>query len=83
MSEIPTVSRATQPLALAAIAGCGVIACAFLGGTTNAVNGWVSPEYFVTIMRWEANTDVWRAAIAQGLFAGPTHYRPPELLMGA
>jgi hypothetical protein len=70
MAGIPNVSRTTQPLALAGVAVCGVLACALLGGTTNAVNGWVSPEYFVTILRWDANTDVWRAAIAQGIFEG-------------
>jgi hypothetical protein len=66
----PDVSRRTRPLALAALAICGVLASGFLGGTTNAVNGWVSPTYFVTILRWREVEDVWRASIAQGIFEG-------------
>jgi hypothetical protein len=46
------------------------MASGFLGGTTNAVNGWVSPTYFVTILRWQGVEDVWRASIAQGIFEG-------------
>jgi len=70
MAGIPNVTYTPRPLALAGIAVCGVLACALLGGTTNVVNGWVSPEYFVTILRWDPNSDVWRAAIAQGIFEG-------------
>jgi hypothetical protein len=45
-------------------------AATFLGATTNAVNGLVSPRYFVTIMRWHNVADVWRACIAEGIFEG-------------
>jgi hypothetical protein len=57
-------------MALVAIAVTGVLACAFLGGTTNAVNGAVCPEYFVTILGWRDVENVWRASIAQGIFEG-------------
>ena len=60
----------TRPVTLFAIAVTGVLASAFLGGSTNAINGLVSPRYFVTIMGWNDVTDVWRASIAQGLFEG-------------
>lgn len=60
----------SRPLDLAAIALTGVIAGGLLGATTNAVNGSVSPLYFVTILGWQDVTDVWRASIAQGLFEG-------------
>jgi hypothetical protein len=36
----------------------------FLGATTNAVNGRVSPFYFVTALGWHYVADVWRASIA-------------------
>jgi hypothetical protein len=60
----------SRPLALAAIGGTGVLASAALGAAANAVNGRVSPEYFVAVMRWQGVADVWRASIAQGLFEG-------------
>ena len=70
MKEVPNVSRPPRPLAIAGLAVCGVLAGGFLGGTTNAVNGWVSPTYFVTVLRWHSVEDVWRASIAQGIFEG-------------
>jgi hypothetical protein len=66
----PDVGLPPRPLDLAATALCGVMASAFLGATTNAVNGWVSPLYFVTILGWHDVEDVWRASIAQGVFEG-------------
>lgn len=60
----------SRPLTLFAIAVSGVLASAFLGGSTNAVNGLVSPRYFVTILGWHNVADVWRASIAQGIFEG-------------
>ena len=59
-----------RPLALFGIAVTGLFASASLGAVTNAVNGWVSPLYFVTILGWQGVEDVWRASIAQGLFEG-------------
>src|SRR2546429_208717 len=70
MTTRAEVRREPRPLALAAIAVCGVLASGFLGGTTNAVNGAVSPAYFVTILGWSGVEDVWRASIAQGIFEG-------------
>ena len=60
----------SRPLALAGIAISGVFASGILGATTNAVNGHVSPLYFVTILGWADVADVWRASIAQGAFEG-------------
>lgn len=60
----------TRPLALFGIALSGVLASAALGAITNAVNGWISPQYFVTVLRWQDVEDVWRASIAQGIFEG-------------
>jgi hypothetical protein len=53
-----------------AVAITGVFASAGLGAVTNAINGWVSPLYFVTILGWRGVEDVWRACIAQGIFEG-------------
>src|SRR5947209_822069 len=64
------ITAEPHPEALVAIAACGVVASAVLGGTTNAVNGAVSPTYFVTVLRWHGVEDVWRASIAQGVFEG-------------
>jgi hypothetical protein len=59
-----------RPLALFGIAVTGVFASASLGAVTSAVNGWVSPHYFVTVLGWRGVENVWRASIAQGLFEG-------------
>jgi hypothetical protein len=67
---MPDVRRQPRPLDLAGMALTGVLACAVLGGTTNAVNGLVSPTYFITILRWHNVENVWRASIAQGVFEG-------------
>lgn len=48
----------------------GVLGGAVLGAMTNAVNGWVSPYYFVIVMRWHEIHDIWRASVAQGIFEG-------------
>ena len=63
-------SHRPRPLALAGIAVSGVLASGLLGATTNAVNGRVSPLYFVTILGWHDVSDVWRASIAQGACEG-------------
>jgi len=42
---------------------------AFIGGTTNVINGYVSPTYFRHIMGWDFN-GIWSASIAQGIFEG-------------
>jgi hypothetical protein len=63
-------SQKSRPFDLGAVAVSGVLASGFLGATTNAVNGRVSPLYFVTILGWHDVANVWRASIAQGTFEG-------------
>lgn len=71
MSEArPDPDDPTRPLALIGIALTGVLSGAVVGAATNAVNGWVSPGYFVTVLRWDYVEDVWRASVAQGVFEG-------------
>jgi len=68
-----TVSDAgspVRPLALIGVVLTGVFSSALLGAVTNAINGWVSPLYFVTILGWRGVEDVWRMSIAQGIFEG-------------
>jgi hypothetical protein len=69
-TALPEIRQEPRPLSVAAIAVVGVLASGFLGGSTNAVNGAVSPTYFVTILYWHNVEDVWRASIAQGIFEG-------------
>ncbi|MGD0091121.1 MAG: hypothetical protein ABSE73_14480 [Planctomycetota bacterium] len=69
-ATVPEARQEPRPLALAGAALSGILASGFLGGTTNAINGWVSPGYFVTILHWRGVQDVWRASIAQGIFEG-------------
>lgn len=59
-----------RPVDLSALAVTGVLLGAATGALTNAVNGWVSPLYFVTILGWEEGHDVQSAAIGQGIFEG-------------
>ena len=60
----------TRSIALLAIAATAVGAGGFIGATTNAINGTVSPTYFQSIMSWDEVEHIWRASIAQGIFAG-------------
>jgi hypothetical protein len=60
----------TRPIALFATFISGVLVSAALGGLTNAVNGVVSPEYYVFNLVWLNGGDVWRSAIAQGVIEG-------------
>jgi hypothetical protein len=59
-----------RPLRLFGVALTAVFASAALGAATNAVNGRISPLYFVTVMRWDGVEDVWRASVAQGILEG-------------
>jgi hypothetical protein len=65
-----TASNSPKPATLVGIALLAVGAGAVLGALTNAVNGAVSPAYFRNILRWHHVEDIWRAAIAQGVFEG-------------
>lgn len=69
-ATLPDASPPVRPLTLFGVAVVGVLASAALGAVTNAINGWVSPLYFVTILGWHDIQDVWRASIAQGIFEG-------------
>jgi len=60
-----------RPLDLAGIAATGVLACAFLGATTNAVNGAVSPRYFITILHWYNVENVLVGVLAASIFWCP------------
>lgn len=42
---------------------------AFIGATTNLINGNVSEEYFRRVMAWRFN-EIWKAAVLQGIFEG-------------
>ena len=64
------ISREPRPLAVAAIAVSGVLAGGLLGGSTNAVNGAVSPTYFVTILAWRGVEDVCAREHRPGDFRG-------------
>ena len=57
-------------ISLFGIAVTAVLASGCLGAVTNAINGAVSPGYFVTILHWEHVDDIWRATVAQGMFEG-------------
>ncbi len=59
-----------RPAALFGIALATIFVGGVLGAATNAINGAVSPTYFVNILRWAYVEDVWRAAVAQGIFEG-------------
>ncbi|MGF1512471.1 MAG: hypothetical protein ACFB5Z_02070 [Elainellaceae cyanobacterium] len=48
----------------------GILVTALAGALTNAVNGHISPLYFVNILGWGDMEQVPRAAIAQGIFEG-------------
>jgi hypothetical protein len=64
------VDEPVRPLAMVGILSTGILCGALLGAITNAVNGFVSPGYFIVIMNWHGVDDVWRASIAQGIFEG-------------
>ena len=69
-SPVAASGLATRPITLFGIAMTGILGSRCLGGMANAVNGWVSPEYFVNIMHWQEISDIWRASIAQGVLEG-------------
>jgi len=59
-----------RPLALFGLVLTGPLLGAFLGALTNSLNGAISPVYFRAVMSWSAVTNVWRAALAQGIYEG-------------
>lgn len=68
--ELRDIERPIRPAAFAAIAFSGIAAGGLVGAGTNAVNGFVSPTYFITVLHWHHVENVWRASIAQGIFEG-------------
>jgi hypothetical protein len=64
-----TVTTA-RPSTLFGIALTTIAAGGMIGALTNAINGAVSPTYFMNILQWRFVTDVWRAAVAQGILEG-------------
>ena len=71
MSETALTGTVQQrSIALFGIAATAVLASGLLGGVTNSINGLVSPQYYVAILHWHEVGDVWRAAVAQGIFEG-------------
>jgi hypothetical protein len=67
---VPETGMQVRPLSLFGIALTGIFTSALLGAATNAINGWVSPTYFITILGWQGIGEVWRMSIAQGIFEG-------------
>lgn len=70
VEAVPESVTPPRPVTLFGVALTGVFAGACLGAAINAVNARVSPEYFVTVLRWQGVEDVWRACVAQGIFEG-------------
>jgi prolipoprotein diacylglyceryltransferase len=46
-----------------------ILTGAFVGATTNMINGAVSPYYFKAVMYWDFQ-DIWTASVAQGILEG-------------
>lgn len=76
-NQLGILEYARQPKAMprrpGALTGIGLTAIfigAVFGLLTNAVNGAVSPTYFVRIMGWYSVPNVWRASIQQGILEG-------------
>lgn len=67
---LTTSPSSTRPLDLAVIPFLIVVAAMAFGASTNAINGLVSEQYFVTIMGWSDVVSIWRAAVVQGIFEG-------------
>ena len=57
-------------MSMSGLALTAILLGGLLGAATNAVSAKVSALYFVNVMRWEDVSDVWRAAIAQGVREG-------------
>ncbi|SFJ10835.1 hypothetical protein [Planctomicrobium piriforme] len=59
-----------RPMTLPALFFTSVASSGLTGGLTNAINGQVSPTYFIRVLGWDNVENVWRAVIAQGVFEG-------------
>ena len=67
--DCPPPTRPARPLALVGIAVAAILAGTLMGASTNAVNGAVSPTYFINVMGWQYVSNVWLASILQGVYA--------------
>jgi hypothetical protein len=67
---IPSPRRPVRVLALIGIAATTVLAGTLMGVGTNAINGAVSPAYFVSVMGWPPGPNVWGQSIQQGVLEG-------------
>lgn len=63
-------TNAPKPGTLLGIALTATAAAGALGAATNAVNGALSPTYFRAVLGWLRVENIWRAAVAQGIFEG-------------
>jgi hypothetical protein len=59
-----------RPVDFVALFASGVLMSVLFGATTNAVNGRVSAEYYMWVMRWDDADNVAHLAIGQGIFEG-------------
>jgi hypothetical protein len=66
----PPPIRPARPLALVGIAVAAILAGTLVGVCTNAIDGAVSPTYFINVMGWQYVSNIWQASILQGAFEG-------------
>ena len=50
--------------------GLAVAVSITLGALASALNGWVCPEYFILVMRWPEDSNIWLRSILQGMLEG-------------
>ena len=70
-SPIPDLSR-RRPREIAALLPLGVLCGATVGVFTNAINGWLSPGYFVATLGWQHRSAfvLWVRSVAEGVLEG-------------
>lgn len=62
----------TGSIAIALTALCCVAMGGIIGVGTNIINGVISQDYFITVMKWKFS-DVYPAIVAQGILEGITN----------
>lgn len=50
--------------------GLAVAVSVMLGALANVLNGWICPEYFILVMRWPEDSNIWLRSILQGMLEG-------------
>jgi hypothetical protein len=60
--------------------GFAVVGGIALGGFTNLINGYICPDYFLAVMRWDAS-NILLKAIAQGMAEGTVYAVAYTLLL--